>query len=210
LGACVSSRVPASSGVRFGDFELDLRTGELRRDGTILKLQPQPARVLVLLVSHAGEVVTRQDLAQQVWGSDTFVDFEQGLNYAIRQIRSALEDDPDHPRFLETLPKRGYRFIAPVENLPEAGRPEAETHPQDELASQNRPEEKPKHSRRPWLTVGGLAVALLIAGIVKQSSAGIRQGVLRARRFNRSQSCRWLICLPIRRRNTLPTALPTK
>ena len=100
--------------VRFGDFELDLRTAELRRNGSLLKLQPQPAKVLVALVSRAGEVVTRQELAQQVWGSDTFVDFEQGLNYAIRQIRTVLEDDVDHPRFLETLPKRGYRFAAPV------------------------------------------------------------------------------------------------
>jgi len=86
----------------------------LRRNGTSIKLQPQPAKVLALLVSRAGEIVTRQDLAQQVWGSETFVDFEQGLNFAIRQIRSALEDDAEHPRFLETLPKRGYRFTAPV------------------------------------------------------------------------------------------------
>jgi TolB-like protein/DNA-binding winged helix-turn-helix (wHTH) protein/tetratricopeptide (TPR) repeat protein len=112
--------------VRFADFELDLRTGELRRDGTSLKLQPQPAKVLVLLVSRAGEIVTRQDLAQQVWGSETFVDFERGLNFAIRQIRSALEDDADQPRFLETLPKRGYRFTAPVSGpsaLPEIESP---------------------------------------------------------------------------------------
>src|SRR5437899_5583015 len=91
-----------------------MRTGELRRNRTSLKLQPQPAKVLALLVSRPGEIVTRQDLAQQVWGSETFVDFEQGLNFAIRQIRSALEDDAEHPRFLETLPKRGYRFTALV------------------------------------------------------------------------------------------------
>ena len=106
---------PSSSPLlRFADFEFDVRTGELRRDGTSLKLQPQPAKVLALLVSRAGEIVTRQDLARQVWGSETFVDFEQGLNFAIRQIRSALEDDAEHPRFLETLPRRGYRFTAPV------------------------------------------------------------------------------------------------
>jgi len=110
---------PSSSPVvRFADFELDLRTGELRRNGTSLKLQPQPAKLLALLVSRAGEVVTRQDLAREVWGSETFVDFEQGLNYAIRQIRSALEDDAGHPQFLETLPKRGYRFTAPVRTSP--------------------------------------------------------------------------------------------
>jgi TolB-like protein/DNA-binding winged helix-turn-helix (wHTH) protein/Tfp pilus assembly protein PilF len=106
---------PASpTAVRFADFALDLRTGELRRDGTLLKLQPQPSKVLTVLVSRAGEVITRQELAQQVWGSETFVDFEQGLNFAVRQIRTVLGDDADHPSFLETIPKRGYRFIGSV------------------------------------------------------------------------------------------------
>jgi TolB-like protein/DNA-binding winged helix-turn-helix (wHTH) protein/tetratricopeptide (TPR) repeat protein len=114
----VATQSSFSPVVRFADFELDLRTGELRRDGTSLRLQPQPAKVLVLLVSRAGEIVTRQDLARGVWGSETFVDFEGGLNFAIRQIRSALEDDAEHPRFLETLPKRGYRFTAPVSATP--------------------------------------------------------------------------------------------
>jgi TolB-like protein/DNA-binding winged helix-turn-helix (wHTH) protein/Flp pilus assembly protein TadD len=100
--------------VRFAEFELDLLTGELRRNGALLKLQPQPARILSILVSRVGEVVTRQDLAREVWGSETFVDFEQGLNFAIRQIRTALDDDPNTPKFLETLPKRGYRFIGEV------------------------------------------------------------------------------------------------
>src|SRR5712672_3079508 len=101
--------------VRFAEFDLDLRTGELRRNGALLKLQPQPARILTILVSRVGEVVTRQELAREVWGSETFVDFEQGLNFAIRQIRTVLDDDAEHPRFLETLPKRGYRFIAAIE-----------------------------------------------------------------------------------------------
>jgi TolB-like protein/DNA-binding winged helix-turn-helix (wHTH) protein len=105
-----SSPIP----VRFAEFELDLRTGELRRNGALLKLQPQPARILSILVSRVGEVVTRQDLAREVWGSETFVDFEQGLNFAIRQIRTVLDDDPNTPKFLETLPKRGYRFIGEV------------------------------------------------------------------------------------------------
>ncbi len=107
--------------VRFENFELDLGSGELRRDGTPLKLQPQPAKLLALLVSRPGEVITRNELAEQVWGSETFVDFEQGLNFAIRQIRTALGDDADQPRFVETLPKRGYRFIAPLKEVaPEA------------------------------------------------------------------------------------------
>ena len=104
--------------VRFGPFELDCRTGELRRDGNPLKLQPQPSKVLAILACRAGETVSRQELSKLVWGSDTFVDFEQGLNFAIRQIRSVLEDEAEHPRYLETIPKRGYRFIAAVEDVP--------------------------------------------------------------------------------------------
>jgi TolB-like protein/DNA-binding winged helix-turn-helix (wHTH) protein/tetratricopeptide (TPR) repeat protein len=107
--------------VRFSNFELDLESGELRREGTALKLQPQPAKVLVMLVSHAGEVITRNQIAEQVWGSETFVDFEQGLNFAIRQIRTVLGDGADQPHFLETLPRRGYRFIAPVERVVREG-----------------------------------------------------------------------------------------
>lgn len=113
----MATQSSSSPVVRFADFDLDLRTGELRRNGTSLKLQPQPAKILALLVSRPGEIVTRQELARQVWGSETFVDFEQGLNFAIRQIRSALNDDAEHPRFLETLPKRGYRFTAEVTGL---------------------------------------------------------------------------------------------
>ena len=107
--------------IRFGEYAIELRSGELRRNGAVLKLQPQPAKVLAILVSRAGEVVTRQELADQVWGSETYVDFEHGLNYAIRQIRSVLEDDAVQPRFLETIPKRGYRFIAPVSSPTSTG-----------------------------------------------------------------------------------------
>src|SRR5215469_1697491 len=108
------STQPIVQEIAFGEYLLDLRTGELRRNGDILKLQPQPAKVLTILAGRAGEVVTRQELAEQVWGSETYVDFEHGLNYAIQQIRNALDDDPKKPRFLETMPKRGYRFIAVV------------------------------------------------------------------------------------------------
>ena len=105
---------------RFNGFQLDLSSGELRREGVPVKLQPQPAKVLVLLTSRAGDIVSRAELAERVWGSETFVDFEHGLNYAIRQIRTALEDNAEQPRFLETVPKLGYRFIAPVQRLPVA------------------------------------------------------------------------------------------
>ena len=109
---------PKTAGVvRFGEYALDLRTGELRRDNIPLKLQPQPAKVLALLISRAGKLLTREEIAKELWNTDVFVDYEQGLNFVIRQIRALLEDDPDHPQFLETIPKRGYRFIAKVEEV---------------------------------------------------------------------------------------------
>jgi TolB-like protein/Tfp pilus assembly protein PilF len=105
----------ASNGiVRFGPFELDARAGQLRRGKMRLHLRPQPFKLLSLLVSRAGQLVTRAEIQHQLWDKDTFVDFEQGLNVAIRQIRTALNDTPASPRFLETVPRRGYRFIAPA------------------------------------------------------------------------------------------------
>ena len=100
--------------VRFGLFEFDADTGALNREGVPVRLQPQPARVLAILVTHAGDVVTRDTLRQEVWSDGTFVDFERGLNFCVAQIRSALGDAADSPRFIETLPRRGYRFIAPI------------------------------------------------------------------------------------------------
>lgn len=99
---------------RFAEFELDTAACELRRGGARVKLPPQPFKVLELLVSHAGEVLTRADIRERVW-CDSFVDFEQGLNFCIREIRKALGDNADSPRFIETLPRRGYRFLIPVE-----------------------------------------------------------------------------------------------
>src|SRR5215831_7208739 len=101
--------------VRFGALELDTRRGELRLNGDLVKLAPQPLKVLELLVRRSGEVVTRNEIREHVWCDDTFVDFEQGLNFCIRQIREALGDTADAPHFIETLPRRGYRFLLPVE-----------------------------------------------------------------------------------------------
>jgi eukaryotic-like serine/threonine-protein kinase len=101
--------------IRFGPFELTLDTGELRRAGRLIKLPPQPSKVLVEIVNRAGRLVTREEIRQKVWGEETFVDFETGLNHCINQIRTALGDNADKPRYVETVPRRGYRFIAPVE-----------------------------------------------------------------------------------------------
>ncbi len=99
--------------VRFHHFTMDLKNRELRKQGRLVKLQPQPFKVLSLLVNRPGEVVTRSDIQQQIWSDDTFVDFDQGINFCIKQIRTALGDDAAEPRYLQTLPRRGYRFIAP-------------------------------------------------------------------------------------------------
>jgi len=103
--------------LRFGVFELDLGTGELRKSGRRLKLPPQPFKVLALIASHRGELISREEIQRQLWGTDTFVDFEQGMNHCVKQIRNALGDNAETPRYVETVPRRGYRFVAPVEEV---------------------------------------------------------------------------------------------
>jgi DNA-binding winged helix-turn-helix (wHTH) protein/Tol biopolymer transport system component len=100
--------------LRFGDYEFDTHSGKLLRDGRAVKIQPQPLRVLAVLAEHPGEIVSREQLRERIWGEATFVEFDQGLNYCIRQIRLALGDEASKPAYVETLPKQGYRFIAPV------------------------------------------------------------------------------------------------
>src|SRR5262245_2060501 len=100
--------------LRLGAFELDSAAGELRRQGDVVRLPPQPFKVLAFLAARSGEVVGRGEIREHVWAGDTFVDFEQGLNFCIRQIREALGDTAGAPRFIETLPRRGYRFLMPV------------------------------------------------------------------------------------------------
>ena len=105
---------PLDGPVRFGAFQLDLRTGELRKAGVRINLPEQPFQVLKALLDRPGDLVTREELRQRLWPAETFVDFEHGLNAAVRRLRDALGDSADVPRFVETLPRRGYRFIAPV------------------------------------------------------------------------------------------------
>ena len=101
---------------RFGAFEVDLRSGEVYKHGIRLKLQDQPFQVLALLLERPGDVVTREELRQKLWPGDTFVDFDTGLNSAIKKLRDVLSDSAEEPRYIETLPRRGYRFIAQVDN----------------------------------------------------------------------------------------------
>jgi Tol biopolymer transport system component/DNA-binding winged helix-turn-helix (wHTH) protein len=114
LGVDMDNGGRSAQTVRFGVFEADLKTGELHRNGIRVALQGQPFQVCAILLEHPGELVTREELRQRVWPEDTFVDFDQALNAAVAKVRIALGDEASNPRFIETLPRRGYRFIAPI------------------------------------------------------------------------------------------------
>jgi DNA-binding winged helix-turn-helix (wHTH) protein/tetratricopeptide (TPR) repeat protein len=166
---------------RFGVFEFDEYTLELCKGGRSVAVRPQPLKVLALLLARPGELVARDDLQRALWGGDRFVDFEQGVNHAIRELRAALGDDAESPRFIQTLPRRGYRFIAPVERtttgpppsrLPEpAKRPsavQAIAPPAPATGSTGR-----RESRWMWVTAGSLATVvagIAIAFLVRGSS----------------------------------------
>jgi DNA-binding winged helix-turn-helix (wHTH) protein/TolB-like protein len=134
---------------RFGLFEFDAATRELRRERVLVRLQSQPAQVLSHLIEHAGTVVSREELRRTVWGNETFVDFERGLNFCIAQIRSALDDDSAAPRYVRTIPRRGYQFIAPIERISEASEQAEESSATPRF-----------HSRRATLV---FAVAILVS-----------------------------------------------
>ncbi|SRR6266436_1717928 len=157
--------------IRFGPFELDARAGELRKHGLKTRLQQQPFRVLALLLERPGEVVTREELRQAIWPADTFVDFNEGLDATIYKLRNTLGDSSESPRFVETLPRRGYRFIAPVEEV------------------------RPQKSRvRSLLTLAGVLTAVGLALLFGLNLAGMRERLL-SRTSNRR--IRSLVVLPL-------------
>jgi len=141
---------------RFGAFDVDLRSGELYKHGIRLKLQDQPFQVLALLLEHRGDVVTREDLRQKLWPADTFVDFDTGLNSAIKKLRDALGDSAEEPRYIETLPRRGYRFIALVEN----GDLTAPSAVNETPAAVPLP--TPRSLTKRWRVLGGAALVLFL------------------------------------------------
>jgi len=164
-GSSLDSHSGAPTTVRFARFELNLETGELRQDGIAIRPQPQPTLILTLLVSRPGTLVTREEIQQRIWGTETFIDFDTGLNSAIRQIRHALKDDTEAPRFIETVPRRGYRFLAPLEKIENNGTAPAVLSPG---RSDTVPAIKPRswwHAK--WLLAGGGVVlaALLVVAI---------------------------------------------
>lgn len=159
--------------VRFGPFELDLRTGELRKAGVRINLPEQPFQVLKALLDRPGDLVTREELRQRLWPAETFVDFEHGLNAAVRRLRDALGDSADVPRFVETLPRRGYRFIAPVTD---PGRDDAPAPADPAIAARSvEPATVAPRPPRRAFTVPGivLVAALTLAAVATLWMAGL-------------------------------------
>lgn len=144
-------------GYRFGPFDVGLNAGEVRKDGVRLKLQEQPFQILVALLERPAELVTRKELQKRLWPNDTFVDFEQGLNVAVKKLRDALGDSAESPRFIETLSRRGYRFVAPVEVLNGAVTLQA-------AGIQESPKQKIGKRKWAWWVMSTAAVAVLAVG----------------------------------------------
>src|ERR1700730_9748260 len=178
----VEQKAQSAHVVRFGVYEIDLEAGELRKHGRRIRLQEQPFQVLALLLVQPGKLVTREELQKRIWPADTFVDFDLGLNTAIKKIRAAFGDSADHPKFVETLPKRGYRFIFPVEQIAaDASSPanngsqiQAQTNPSDvaspplgvEAHVQHGIAAGPRANRyRVWPAAGALLLVALLAGL---------------------------------------------
>jgi len=144
--------------IRFGAFEVDAQSGELRREGKKVKIQEQPFQVLILLLERPGEVLTREELTKRLWSDQTNVDFERGLNKAITRLREALRDSAENPRYIETLPRRGYRFIAHVTNGARVAEVETKSNEVSVIESRTR---SPRMAM-----LASLVVILLIVGIV--------------------------------------------
>jgi Tol biopolymer transport system component/DNA-binding winged helix-turn-helix (wHTH) protein len=165
-----SQQAACSSLVRFGgDFELDLGAYELRRAGRRLRLARIPMELLLLLLERPGQLVTRDQIAERIWGKDVFRDFDNGINAVVRRIRQVLDDDPERPRFIETIVGRGYRFIATIQIPPSVLLPAAEVQPPavdaaEDLRPLAKPEQRNKNAQRPWrIGIAAGSVLLLMA-----------------------------------------------
>ena len=156
---------PHTVGVfRFGPFRVDARTGELTNAGQRTPLRDQPLQLLLLLLERPGDLVTREELTRRLWPADTFVDFDRGLNKAINHLREALSDSAEHPQFIETLPRKGYRFIAPVRPDPEDADPAVDAPPT-------------RSGRRLWLVMAAVIAAIAIAVAVAVDVGGLRRAI---------------------------------
>ena len=164
---------PTENTVRFGLFELDPRTRQLAKNGVKIRLPQQSIQVLSLLLERSGEIVTREELRQRLWPSDVFVDFDHGLNKAIQKLRDALGDSAGSPRYIETIPRTGYRFIAPV-----MGQMESDKLANPTLANEDTPSPPPGGRRAGqrwiWFALAGFAAVVLVGAwfLERQHHAG--------------------------------------
>jgi TolB-like protein/DNA-binding winged helix-turn-helix (wHTH) protein/Tfp pilus assembly protein PilF len=168
---------PVQSVVRFGVYQCDFRAGELHKNGIRVRLSDQPFRLLTILLERRGELVTRQELREQLWPNEEFGEFDDGLNTAINKVRAALDDSAENPRFIETVPRRGYRFIAPVEALADAATPDSEERPLPPRPSAASPATRTATGRAPKPAIprgawaGKLAAGLAIAALLVSAGA---------------------------------------
>ena len=225
LKGAMKSRTPDAHVFRFGVFELDAQSGELRRHGLKIRLPDQSFQILRALLMRPGELVTRDELRQLLWTAETFVDFEVGLNSAVRKLREALDDSADQPRFVETVPRRGYRFVGPVteptvDRAPAAAtasdRPvEQDSVPPSELAAVSLTEPLPasepiRRLRDPLAGVRRPCCSFWLSGSAELPiPAGCSLSRARRRPQNRSgpsSCCRSRTSRATRRRTTSPTA----
>lgn len=157
----------ADDTIGFGDYEIMVAAGELRRLGQPIRLQPQPFKLLALLVTQAGVVVTREEIRRELWKEDTFVDFDQGVNFCIRQIREVLRDNAERPMFVQTIPKRGYRFIAPTRQ-PQGAGPDTKLMRAvwTNIAELKMADERRRTRRKALLIAGVMLAVLALLGFV--------------------------------------------
>jgi DNA-binding winged helix-turn-helix (wHTH) protein len=144
--------------IRFGVFQVDLCSGELFKNGHKVRIEAQPFHILSILLKRPGELVTREELKQGLWNQDTFVDFDHGLNAAIKKLREALNDEAKTPHCIETLPRRGYRFICPLDRFPEATQPRGRAPPKVPRAKESK--------SRDWLLWIGVLVVLMLSVLI--------------------------------------------
>jgi DNA-binding winged helix-turn-helix (wHTH) protein len=162
--------------LKFGAFELDVAAEQLLKGGRTVRLPPQPFKLLRLLAGASGRIVSREEIQTALWKEDTFVDFEQGVNFAIKQVREALGEDAEHPIYIQTLPKRGYRFLPPVEIVTPGAKPVPLTRRTDlnlhkalwaNIAELRMLEERRQRRQRQTMIAGGIVLALaLLSGVL--------------------------------------------
>lgn len=172
---------------RFAVFEMDAGTGELRKQGMRIRLQEQPSQILLMLLEHAGELVSREEICRKLWPADTFVDFDQSLGTALRKLRQTLGDDAETPRYIETIPKRGFRFVSPVEKIAPATDRSITV-----LPTAPTPDTKPERYR-----IGTLHPIWLVALVVTTTALSFLLGWLLHSARDRSSAGRQLVT-PIR------------